>query len=300
MRIYNKKKIIVKKLILHLWIVGIFLKTLPPLLKATNYSSSLKLNIIFLETLFLLKATYDNFFGKRLKSESFFGYKFKFSNYSEFALLFFEIFGIQEYDFKTKKKTPVIIDCGSSFGMSVAYFKYFYPDAIILAIEANSKTVSLLRENVKRNRFSGVKVLNTLISSSEGVLPFYIGKAEGDWTTGDSGIKSFRIPLGETAKSMVRSVKLSKLITRKLDLLKLDIEGMECEVLKEAKSKLNLVSQVYIEYHGSDKLPRNSLKEILDILKKANFDYKIINTKGWIYRENNFLRIIHALNRNVN
>ena len=286
-------------MILYLWIIGVFIKSLLPVVTASNYSIPFKVNIIFLETFFLLKLTFDRFFNKKIMHESFLGYQFSFSSYIEFVILFIEIFGIQEYSFKTEKKYPIIIDCGSSFGLSIAYFKYFYPHSTILAVEANKRTISFLIKNVEQNHFPSVKILNALASTSSKTQSFYVGVNGCEWTAMDSGVRDYRLLMGKTVVTKVKGIQLSKLITNRIDLLKLDIEGMECEVLDEIKNKLNLVSEALIEYHGSNKLPRNSLRKILDILKKANFDYKVQNTKNWFYQETNFLRIIHAVNKRV-
>lgn len=50
----------------------------------------------------------------------------------------------------------------------------------------------------------------------------------------------------------VETEPLSSYITRKIDLLKIDIEGVEGEVLKEIQPKLKLVDKLFIEYHSVD------------------------------------------------
>lgn len=284
-------------MILYLWIFGTFIKNLIPLFRAQNYSLSLKASIFLYEILFLLKASYSFFFKKKIEGESFLGYKIKFTNYIEFVALFIEIFGIQEYRSFFRKNNPLILDLGSSFGMSIFYFKKLYPKAVIKTIEANEKTVEILKKNLKENKVTNVRVLNAIVSSKPGRQPFFIGRNENDWTVGDSGVLPYRRLMGESVKLLVESVRLSNLLKTRWDILKIDIEGMERDVLEEGKKELANVSEIFIEYHGSDKLPRNSLKRILEILGENNFKYLVLNTKNWIYRENNFLRIIHAVNR---
>lgn len=283
-------------MILYLLAISYFIKSLKPLIFSKKYSNVEKIKILKLEVYFLIKCIMAKFLNKKITQESFLGHKLFFTDYLEFAFLFLPMFGIQEYSTLCKKKNPVILDCGSNFGLSIAFFKYFYKNASITAIEANPGMIPYILKNIKVNNYSKVKVINAMVSSSEGESLFYVGEGN-KWTMGNSGIKSYRLLMGKTKKIKVKAIKLSNLIKKKINILKLDIEGMECEVLNEAKSRLHLISEIMIEFHGSNHLPKNSLEEILKILDNSGFKYTVSNTTGWRNMKNNYVRIIHAINK---
>ncbi|HET7425244.1 MAG TPA: hypothetical protein VFJ92_16880, partial [Gemmatimonadales bacterium] len=63
------------------------------------------------------------------------GLTFQYRNAPEFELLAHEIFEGGEYEFPCDTDAPVILDCGSHIGLSVAWFKRRFPKARITAFE---------------------------------------------------------------------------------------------------------------------------------------------------------------------
>jgi hypothetical protein len=66
----------------------------------------------------------------------------------------------------------------------------------------------------------------------------------------------------------VPAIQLSSLLTRHVDLLKLDIEGAEQQVLIEAKDKLHLVKKILFEFHPH---PSQTLLDLQDLLTESGF-----------------------------
>lgn len=273
------------------------IRSFPSLLVAPNYSWIFKLNILFLELFFFIKAILLLLFNKNVKSESFFGYKVVFPSYADFLCLFLEVFGIQEYRYITAKKSPMIIDCGSNWGMSVIYFKHFYPDAHIIGIEANKKTVAYLKKNIKLNNFKDIVIYPSLLAEKQEMHSFFINNKEDGWSLSDTGIADFAASRKDFSQVKVPTIQLSKLLRKKIDLLKLDIEGMEGEVLYESRKKLSNVKEIIMEYHGGIPGKRNKLSEIKQLLRKSGFSYSFSRNKDLRpLKGDNGLRIIHAIN----
>ena len=63
-------------------------------------------------------------------------------------------------------------------------------------------------------------------------------------------------------------------LSKKVDFLKLDIEGAEYKVLKDVAENLNNVDKMFIEYHGSF-AQNNELLEILELISNAGFKFYI-------------------------
>jgi hypothetical protein len=81
--------------------------------------------------------------------EMIFGFHIKAFRYKTIVYLFKEIFIYNSYEFLSTKKNPFILDCGSNIGMSILYFKYFYPNCKIYAFEPDPETFELLKFNIK-------------------------------------------------------------------------------------------------------------------------------------------------------
>ena len=71
------------------------------------------------------------------------------------------------------------------------------------------------------------------------------------------------------------AVTLSSLLAGPVDLVKLDIEGVETAVLAEAAPRLRLVRRIVLEFHGSAGNPDNRLEDVLAILKRVGFRTRV-------------------------
>ena len=72
----------------------------------------------------------------------------------------------------------------------------------------------------------------------------------------------------------LETIRLKDLLNRKIEFLKIDIEGAEFEVLVDCKNELKNVEHIFIEYH-SEQNKTQTLNEILEILSNAGFRYHI-------------------------
>lgn len=204
------------------------------------------------------------------------GYHFYCRNREEFERICEDVFGSHEYRFETRRHRPYIIDAGAHVGVATAYFKQHYPRARILALEANPVTCALLQKNVSHNGLDDVQVMNAALAPEAGEIAFYAAASDdepGAW--GDSAVQQ---PWHEGEGTVVMTapaVTLSSLLTEPVDLLKLDIEGLETAVLEEAAPRLSLVRRVILEFHGTDRNPGNDVERVLEILRGAGLTPEI-------------------------
>jgi FkbM family methyltransferase len=187
-----------------------------------------------------------------------------------FYMMHREIYGDQSYLFRCQRDTPLIIDCGSNYGVSILWFKKNYPNARIVGVEADPVVFDMLSRNVSRRNFSDVKLLHRAVSSKSGHVPFHCLGA-------DSGRIHAGSPDGISSNSEiidVPTVLLDDLIGEdEVDFLKIDIEGAELDVISGSK-KLNRVNQMFIEYHSFIDVPQQ-LSRLLSILENSGFRYYI-------------------------
>jgi hypothetical protein len=67
------------------------------------------------------------------------GLCFKFDDPAKFVASFEKIFLEARYYFKAQNQQPLILDCGESFGLAAAYFRYIYPRATVMSFETEAQ-----------------------------------------------------------------------------------------------------------------------------------------------------------------
>ena len=177
-----------------------------------------------------------------------------------------EIFFEQAYSFETSNPNPYIIDCGSHIGMSILFYKLKYPNAIIVGFEPDNSNFELLHQNVKAWNFENVSLMNQPVWISEEIVGFNASGAMGGRIEKSKDSGNSIIPF--------KAARLSSLLNKKVDFLKIDIEGSEYEIIKDCEQKLNFVENLFIEFHSTHK-EQHKLIEILSILEKCKFDFYI-------------------------
>ena len=195
-------------------------------------------------------------------------------------------------------RAPVIIDAGAHIGVSTLYFAKLFPAAPIIPIEPNPITRELLEKNVWNNRLEDrITILPVALSNQTGSTPLYhlpnkLWQLNANLTpqawNGDKLTELLEI----------ETITLSSLITQPIDLLKLDIEGTELQVLKEAREKLHLIQQLWVEFHPN---ASGSLIELVQMLEKYNFSIEVWQKEKKIAPEKaRGLCLIHAHNTLIN
>ena len=208
------------------------------------------------------------------------GLKFSFENFLEFAIIYKDIFIKKEYCFVAENDSPLILDCGAHIGISALFFKKLYPDSRIICFEPNPRTFKQLELNIKQNNLKDVVLINKAVADKKGEIDFFISKREkSPWGWGDSIVKNKWHHLKKLKMIKIDAVNLSSFINKKVDLLKLDVEGIEGRVLEEIEDKLFLVKEIIVEFHKNKIDSENKLENILLIFDKNGFKYTIKQKK---------------------
>lgn len=175
-----------------------------------------------------------------------------------------EIFVDNFYAFNASDSKPVIFDCGANVGMSVAFFKQKYPNARVVAFEADPKIGEILRQNVASNHLENVEIINKAVwIDDQGVM---FGSEAADSSSIFSTQTQHRVP----------SVRLRDWLLReeKIDFLKIDIEGAEISVLPDCRDALAHVQHIFVEFHAYIGHPQ-ALAQVMEVLQNAGFRYYI-------------------------
>lgn len=187
----------------------------------------------------------------------------------------------KDYFFDCSKTDPVIIDCGANKGDSIQIFLDSHPYAQVEAFEPDP---NLFGDLVERFRNKNHVILHcAAVSNKTGETKFFCdGKDTGSCL--NSRIAGDPI--------VVSTVRLKDVILRhkRIDFLKVDIEGLETSVIVDCDEDLKIVERIFIEYHSfADK--RQELSKILAVLERLNFRYQIDEewnrrANRWKYEDN--------------
>jgi len=148
------------------------------------------------------------------------------------------------YAFDLPFSPKTIVDVGANIGLASIYFTHRYPEARIIAIEAEASNFAMLARNVRP--YPAIVPVHAALWNRDGE----ISVGEPDPAAGDAGKWGFITHEGFGAK--VRAVSMPMLMQEmrmpSVDLLKIDIEGAEKEVF-ETCDWMGNVGCLMIELH---------------------------------------------------
>lgn len=156
-----------------------------------------------------------------------------------------------------------ILDCGAHIGLSIIYLKSICPSAKIICFEPDATNFNNLKKNILSHNLKDIDARNEAVWVENTTLNFI-----------QQGNMGSKIGNSDTNSVKAKAVKLKDFLNKKIDFLKLDIEGAEYIVLKDISENLINVEKMFVEYHGTFN-QNNELMEILNIITKAGFHFYI-------------------------
>jgi FkbM family methyltransferase len=170
-----------------------------------------------------------------------------------------QIFGWQEYGIDPARQdairklgrrqleqgdVPVIVDAGANVGYSALYFAGSYPEALVLALEPDPVTFSVLQQNCAGH--DRIRPMHAALWCHD--MGVELAGAEFDsWSRrveeGDDGHPGFPVP------SIRLDQLLSTIPSSRLLILKLDIEGAEREVCEASPDTIRAAPCILVEPH---------------------------------------------------
>lgn len=169
------------------------------------------------------------------------------NNTTDFSI-FRQIFISKDYDLNFIFEPETIIDAGAYTGLSTVFFALKYPKCKIISIEPDSDNYLLLEKNVKN--LTNVISLNKALWSESTNLT--IIKPDNYHKDSISVIENYT-----DSNNVIKSVCIADLIKthdlKKIDILKMDIEGAEFNVFSRNYHWIDLVRVIIIELHDYNK-----------------------------------------------
>lgn len=180
------------------------------------------------------------------------------------------------------------IDVGGNLGyLALNAERLVGKDGLVIALEPDVTILPLLRRNLEHNK-STIRVVEIAASSERGSVTFNIATESGLSRLENSSKSSFGMELLQ--KTEVQADTLDNIVAeqagdRKVDFIKIDVEGHELTVLKGATSILKkdgptLILEVNARVLASNGL---ALDDLVDYLKPFGYKFfKIeIHGKAW-------------------
>ncbi len=176
-----------------------------------------------------------------------------------------EIFEDQIYRLPAETQDPVIIDAGANIGLASIFFHLANPKSRITAIESDPAIHQTLCNNLKSFGAANVEVMHGAVWKNAEQVCFAQDHADGGRISNAGG-------------TVVNGIRLRDLLDgKRIDLLKMDIEGAETEVLLDCEGAMDGVQRLFVEYHSFVNQPQ-SLSALLGALERSGFRYHIRQT----------------------
>ena len=167
----------------------------------------------------------------------------------------------------------VVVDVGAHVGKYTLYASKLAKKGKIIAIEPNKESFKTLIENLKLNNCKNVKAYNVATFDKKCKLKLWVTKDEGRSSVIEKRGNNFEIV---TAFSLSHILEDNKI--KKVDWMKIDVEGAEIKVLKGAEKFLRKTKNLIVEVQDKNeervlKILRNHFKKIKIISKERDQKY---------------------------
>jgi FkbM family methyltransferase len=167
------------------------------------------------------------------------------------------------------KDIQYIVDIGANLGTASMQFQKFFPDAKIIVAEPEPELMKYAKLNTDNKL---IYVEEAIIGDDRKEVTFNVCKWGGNGHVDGNFRWDLFEPMGSKLdhKITVPACTLKDLMDRynfpRIDLLKIDTEGMEGQILQAFKPYMHLVKHFRGEWHGEAEIPlmRDSLKDTHD------------------------------------
>jgi len=152
----------------------------------------------------------------------------------------------------------VALDCGANVGThTVEWARLMTGWGSVIAIEAQEQIFHALGGNVTLNNCFNVRLIHAAVGNANGMMKIPSPDYQSPASFGSLELKPTARPefigqeidYADAALAPVRAVTIDSLALKRLDLLKIDVEGMEAEVLDGARRTIRQSLPVIIVEH---------------------------------------------------
>ena len=181
------------------------------------------------------------------------------------------------------RKGETFVDVGANVGYySLKLAQDYANDGVrIIAIEAHPENFKALNKNIELNNFACVISINKAVSSHKGIATLYDrvdtkNRIRSEfYSLSTDYIHDLNFVPTDGGSVQVECDTLDNILEEKrVDIMKIDIEGGEVSALEGASKTLNRLRKLIVEVHG------HNLEKVMQVLRDTdNLKYEIIETQ---------------------
>lgn len=137
---------------------------------------------------------------------------------------------------------PTLLDVGVNLGQTLLSFKARFSAGIYVGFEPIPASVHFVQSLVKENRLENCAIVPVALADHASISKIYVtkGNPTGSGSTMKHGVKSLSKKIVEFAATYRLDDIFPNLDVDTVDILKIDVEGMEMEVIRGAKKVIRL------------------------------------------------------------
>lgn len=185
-------------------------------------------------------------------------YQFNFNNrhraiylrtHSGDIAMLYEIFWQKVYEPAVNKisNPHTIVDLGANIGMTGLFFSQHFPKATIYTVEPNTENYEILTENLSKEIQNGTLVpVKAAITDKDGEA--YIQKGIYAYNS----MVSEKVVTDNKVRAYNMNTFLYEMMITQVDILKIDIEGMEERIFAQDTDWLEMVNVIVMECHSAN------------------------------------------------
>ncbi len=172
----------------------------------------------------------------------------------------------------TGEQVSTVVDIGANSGYYSMRIKERCPECRVIAVEPNPLEFEILQKNFESNNLVNFTVVNKAIAAYDGTMDFEIVEGVGAIGGRDVRMIDRKWMKDEFIKKIkVDCIKLETLCKQyqldKIDILKVDVEGMELDILKGSDKMLQKCRRIVVERHS-----RQIRDELMKMLGSQGFE----------------------------
>jgi FkbM family methyltransferase len=201
--------------------------------------------------------------------------------------------GITNYDWSGEEKVlnlvkntnPVVFDVGANVGNYSKMILKKFDHCELYCFEPHPKNFKLLKRNLKNK---SLNLFNVALGEDNNKIELYDYNDKNGSTHASNNKEVFtKMYKKKFVKYKVNLIRLDDFIKdnkiKKIDLIKIDVEGNELSVLKGSKRIINnsIANIIQFEFNKMNIYTKTTFKDIYDLLNKNYFLYRIL-PKGYI------------------
>jgi FkbM family methyltransferase len=178
----------------------------------------------------------------------------------------------QDYFHPLIRQCRTVLDVGANVGMAAVWFKGLLPEVRLACVEPDPRNFPLARINLSENGIDAT-VFDYAVAPHSGQVRLGRGSNTG-WSAVEGTGFHTHTEFIEVEARRIPEI-LDAMSWSRVDLLKMDIEGLEGEILADAGDWLSRVGMIVFELH-----PNNSVAQVAALLGRAGWSMERIGYRG--------------------